>query len=138
MVELQGPQNLKMVELLGFKFAQKGLFSNFFAAPSTPRPILRFTTPRKLVFRRLIFCEPLDHYNLGIFGLCTRYLVNFWVSELDISAVLSPNESYILRKFPSNRASQISYLPFEYVCFQIGSHSFGEEETANESLKRVI
>ena len=29
MIELLGPQNRKMVELLGVKFAQKGIFLNF-------------------------------------------------------------------------------------------------------------
>ena len=33
MFELVGPQNCKMVELLGFKFAQKGLCLKFLAAP---------------------------------------------------------------------------------------------------------
>ena len=42
MVELLGPQNRKMVKLLGVKFAQKGLFFKSFAAPLAPRPILSF------------------------------------------------------------------------------------------------
>ena len=50
MVELLGPQNRKMVELLGVKFAQKGLFLKIFEAPQPPRPILRFrTTSERLI-----------------------------------------------------------------------------------------
>ena len=44
MIELLGPQNRKMVELLGVKFAHKGLFLKIFAAPLAPQPILSFRT----------------------------------------------------------------------------------------------
>ena len=44
MVELLGPQNRKMVELLGVKFAQKGLFLKIFAEPLALRPILGVRT----------------------------------------------------------------------------------------------
>ena len=50
MVELLGAQNRKMVELLGVKFAQKGLFLKIFAAPSASRPILSFRTTLYIKF----------------------------------------------------------------------------------------
>ena len=40
MVALQGPQNCKVEALQSPKCAQKGLFLEFFAEPSAPRPIL--------------------------------------------------------------------------------------------------
>ena len=50
MVELLGPQNRKMVELLGVQFDQKGLFLEIFATPSAPRPILKFTAALYIKF----------------------------------------------------------------------------------------
>ena len=49
MVELLGPQNRKMVELQGVKFAQNSLFQIFLASLA-PRPILSFKTTLYIKF----------------------------------------------------------------------------------------
>ena len=54
MVALQRPQNRKMVALQRPKFAQKCLFLEIFAAPSTPRPILSFRTISYIKFDHIL------------------------------------------------------------------------------------
>ena len=50
MVELLGPQNLKIVELLGPKFANKGRIVKTFTVSSAPRPILSFKSLLYILF----------------------------------------------------------------------------------------
>ena len=84
MVELLGPQIRKLVELLGVKFAQNGLFLKVFAAPSAPRPILNYRT---------ILCIKFDHMR--------QLFSNFWHFRKNFTKMRKVFEIWTL-KHPKN------------------------------------
>ena len=82
MVELLGPQSRQMVELLGVKFAQKGLLLEIFAAPSAPRPILSFRTTIyiKCDHTQQLFSK--HRHCRNIFTILTDFWKKFWNLDL--------------------------------------------------------
>ena len=76
-VELLGPQNLKMVELLGSKFDYNSHFVKIFVVSSSPRPILSLRSLLYIIFdyKRQQFSN-LRHF-LQIMKI-DQLLLNFW------------------------------------------------------------